>query len=101
MMTSALNYLLDLNTEDDDLYRLQLIRNWWSEIVWQFTQELEEEYRRILAHSRREFLNRDDLRFFALMPNPVTQSSFFCLPNTFDLADPTGYFQTRMLPRVQ
>ena len=61
MQTAALDFLLDLHTDDDDLYRLQLIRNWWSEIVWQFTQELEEEYRRILAHARREYLNTDDL----------------------------------------
>ena len=53
MMTTALEFLLALHREDEDLYRLLLIRNWWSELVWQFTQELEEEYRRILAHARR------------------------------------------------
>ena len=78
---------------------LQVLADVWEELHWRFVEELKGELRKIKALAGRESMSLSDLKFYALMPDAQGDPPLQ-LPRTFDLENPSGWFATEVLPRI-
>ena len=79
---------------------MQVLIEVWEELHWRFVEELKAELRKIKALSGRESMTLQDLKFYALMPDENGVPPL-CLPRTFDLQNPDGWFHSEVLPRIE
>jgi hypothetical protein len=68
----------------------------WEELTWRWWEEIWHQYRILLKEMSTDTVTRNDLKFYALAPGPR-----FRFPGTWDLDEPSGYFQLVVLPRRQ
>ena len=94
----AANTLGEGHLETPHKWPLQVLCEVWEELHW--SEELKGELRKIKKLAGRETMTLQDLKFYALMPDSEGQPPLQ-LPTTFDLKNPTGWFATEVLPRIE
>ena len=70
------------------------------ELSWRWWEEIKHSYRALLREMGTDSITPADLKFYALAPGPDGQARFR-FPGTWDLDEPSGYFQLVVLPRKQ
>ena len=94
----AAGRLLKLGEEHAHAWPLQTVLLTWDELWGRFCEELRDLERRVRREMSEECPSFERVRFFATAPGP-DGDPWLRLPRTFDLEDPTEYFQTDILPR--
>ena len=96
----ALDKLAAWHLAEPHKWPLSVISEVWEELHWRFFEELKETLRLLKKEAGRETMSLQDIKFYALMPNP-SGTAWLELPRTFDLLNPDGWFTTEVLPRIE
>eukprot|EP00435_Cladocopium_sp_Y103_P056630 s604_g19.t1 len=78
---------------------LTVIIDLWEELHWRLYEEVRELLRLLKREAGRETMTLQEIKFHALLPGPDGRA-WLRMPSTFDIEEPTGWFQTEVIPRI-
>eukprot|EP00435_Cladocopium_sp_Y103_P076069 s50_g75.t1 len=78
---------------------LTVIMDLWEELHWRLYEEVRELLRLLKREAGRETMTLQEVKFHALLPGPDGRA-WLKMPSTFDIEEPTGWFQMEVIPRI-
>ena len=81
------------------MYTYEFCCSAWEQLWWRWLEEVKHRVRTLLRTVGREQCKKDEFALYALTPSPDDGAALFLFPQTFDLGDPDGYFQSVQVAR--
>lgn len=97
---SAVDTLAGWHQECPHKWPLHVVMDAWEELRWRFLEEVKEVIRLLKKEAKRESVTLSEFRFYALLPGRDGRA-WLQMPNTFDIKNPEGWFQSELAPRIE